>query len=77
MSTVTGSWYNFILAQMASESYLQGLQLEDNAVLRQRLENGANHFDFIDDLSPDEIGATRMTKLTGHGPVATVPELTI
>ena len=56
-------WYQQLLAQLAAESYLHGLESWINlAQLEARLRQGANHPDhFLDLEARGELGATRMT----------------
>lgn len=62
-------WYEFVLAQMASDSYLddefEPFSFSDPAQLAARLRNGANHYNNIDELIEEEkpLSATRMTDL--------------
>ncbi|MGR9090725.1 MAG: putative Ig domain-containing protein, partial [Gammaproteobacteria bacterium] len=62
-------WYEFVLAQMASDSYLddefEPFNFKDEEQLVERLRNGANHYNYIDDLIAAErsLSATRMTNV--------------
>jgi len=63
MSTTIQTWYDFVLQQMAAESYLDGwnsLSLEDKII---RLNLGSNNFSIPTNLSTEPLlpGATRMT----------------
>jgi hypothetical protein len=62
VSTEIQTWYDFVLAQMASDSYLD-IDLTDPNKLKDALRNGANHRDFIAELEPEELSATRMTNV--------------
>ena len=73
MSTTIQTWYNFVLQQMAAESYLNGW----NNLLREekiaRLNLGSNNPDYLQNgqtsTTPILPGATRMTeKLLGTEP---------
>jgi Ca2+-binding RTX toxin-like protein len=61
------SYYEFVLAQFAAESYLDGLfdssfNLNNEFQRAERLENGANRYDVIDQLRQDDkLGPTQMT----------------
>ncbi len=64
------TWYEQLLAQVASESYLDGLANYDDGsdALIERLRLGANHYAFFDEFEDDEIGPTRMTGGEENGP---------
>ncbi|MCG3202970.1 MAG: hypothetical protein NFCOHLIN_02857 [Gammaproteobacteria bacterium] len=58
------TWYQWILAQYAADSYLDSIDLQDEVILRDRLRNGANHYDHMDRLQREgRLGATRMTEV--------------
>ncbi len=56
-------WYEQLLAQLAAESYLHGVDFKEQQELVEiRLRQGANHPDHFNDLERDgELGPTRMT----------------
>ena len=62
------TWYEFTLAQIASDSYLDGIDFSivddlQEDLLRARLENGANHYKTLaKNIEDDNLSATRMTK---------------
>jgi hypothetical protein len=62
-------WYEFTLAQMASDSYLDGINLQpesmaDKEALKDRLQNGANHYETVDrNIRDNNLSATRMVIL--------------
>lgn len=61
MTTIT-TWYEFTLAQMAADSYLDSIDLEDADLIRTRLEFGANHYTKM--LNPEYTGPLSATRMT-------------
>jgi hypothetical protein len=63
MSTNIQAWYNFVLQQMAAESYLNDWNILNQDERKIRLNLGNNNYSNPDNLSTIDIlpGATRMT----------------
>src|SRR5215813_7397363 len=53
------TWYDFLMQQMAAESYFDGVSFSDRDAVRLRLLNGNNRPEFIDD---QPRGLTRFTR---------------
>lgn len=57
------NWYEFTLAQIAADSYLDGINYYNYDDLARRLRNGANHYDALQkNIEDDNLSATRMTE---------------
>lgn len=41
------SWYGFTLAQISSDSYLDGIHFDNDEDVAARLRNGANHYNTL------------------------------
>ena len=69
MSDTIRAWYEFTLAQIAADSYLDNEQdpdftIEQDDLVRVRFRNGANHYKHIEDNERDNnLSATRMTEV--------------
>jgi len=65
MATQVRIWYEYLLAQQAAESYLDGVDFaSEDQLYRDRLENGSNHFQHIARLAEEgRLGATQMTEV--------------
>ena len=73
MTTNITAWMKFALQQMAAESYLDGINLQNEAQVRLRLSNGNNDTRFIqaDPITGELPGKTRFTTVLADRFLAT------
>ena len=80
MTTNITAWMKFALQQMAAESYLDGINLQNEAQVRLRLSNGNNDTRFIqaDPITGELPGKTRFTtvRATASSPPTTLSTIT-
>ena len=72
MPTNTTTWLNFALQQMAAESYLDGINLQDLTRVRQRIQDGNNDTRLMQpDANGNFPGMTRFTNILADRFLAT------